>query len=317
MKARTSYVLVGLFVLTLGVALIAGILWLTTGGPPKDYDFYLVYMTESVSGLNVDAPVKYKGVNRGRVREVELDPTDSERVRLLLVVLDGTPINSETKATLEYQGLTGIASINLVGGSKDAPPLTTPPGEDYPVIPSKPSLLARLDETVSDLLANLIVTSERVNALLDDGNRASFAVTLQNLATLTKTLNERAQDLEQLVANLNAVSTSAQQATADLPALIAQFKSSGAALERMADQLASAGGEIGSMGKDLHGSLVASSTQLQSFTRDTLPEANQLVVELRRSAESLRRATERLERDPRSLLFGSPKPPPGPGEEGQ
>jgi phospholipid/cholesterol/gamma-HCH transport system substrate-binding protein len=316
-KARTSYVLVGLFVLTLGVALIAGILWLTTGGPPKDYDFYLVYMTESVSGLNVDAPVKYKGVNRGRVREIELDPADPERVRLLLVVLHGTPINSETKATLEYQGLTGIAAINLISGSKDAPALTTPPGEDYPVIPSKPSLLSRLDETVSDLLANLIVTSERVNALLDDGNRASFAETLKNLSTLTKTLNARAQDLEQLIANLNSVSASAQQATTDLPALIAQFKSSGAALERMADQLASAGEEIGSMGKDLHGSLAASGSQLQSFTRDTLPEANQLVIELRRSAENLRRATETLERDPRSLLFGPPKPPPGPGEEGQ
>ena len=126
MKARTSYVLVGLFVLTLGVVLIAAILWLTTGGPPKDYDFYLVYMTESVTGLNLDAPVKYKGVNRGRVREIELDPNDPERVRVLLVVQKGTPINSATKATLEYQGLTGIASINLVGGSKDAQPLSVP-----------------------------------------------------------------------------------------------------------------------------------------------------------------------------------------------
>jgi phospholipid/cholesterol/gamma-HCH transport system substrate-binding protein len=192
MKARTSYVLVGLFVLGLGVALIAAILWLTTGGPPRDYDFYLVYMTESVSGLNIDAPVKYKGVDRGRVREIELDPNDPERVRLLLVVQQGTPINSETKATLEFQGLTGIAAINLVGGRKDAPPLAVPAGERYPVIPSKPSLLARLDETVSDLLANLIETSNRVNALLDEPNRVAISTTLDNLASLTGMLDARA-----------------------------------------------------------------------------------------------------------------------------
>src|SRR5262245_4882359 len=160
-----------MFVLTLGVLLIAAILWLTTGGPPKDYDFYLVYVTESVSGLNLDAPVKYKGVNRGRVREIELDPNNPERVRLLLVVQQGTPINSETKATLEYQGLTGIASINLVGGRKDAPPLTVPEGEKYPVIPNKPSLFARFDEIISGLLASLSETSNRVNALLREPNR--------------------------------------------------------------------------------------------------------------------------------------------------
>ena len=317
MKARTSYVLVGLFVLTLGVALIAAILWLTTGGPPKDYDFYLVYMTESVSGLNVDAAVKYKGVNRGRVREIELDPANPERVRLLLVVLDGTPINSETKATLEYQGLTGIAAINLVGGRKEAPALTIPPGEDYPVIPSKPSLLARLDETVSQLLANLIVMSERVNALLDENNRLALGETLQNVSALTKTLDARARDLQGLVANLNDVSRSVQEASTELPAMIAQFKSSGAALERMADELAGAGAEIGSMGKDLHGSLASSGAQLESFTRGTLPEAGQMVIELRRAAENLRRATETLERDPRALLFGPPTPQPGPGEEGR
>lgn len=314
MKARSSYVLVGLFVLLLGAALVASILWLTTGGPPKDYDFYLVYMTESVSGLNIDAPVKYKGVNRGRVREIELDPENPERIRLLLVVLDGTPINSETEATLEYQGLTGIASINLVGGGKDAAPLTTPPGEEYPVIRSRPSLLARLDETVSELLENLIQTSARVNALLDDQNRQALSETFANLARLTKTLDARAQELERLLASLDGVARSAEAAAQGLPDLIAQFKESASALERMAEELAGSGREIGAAGKSLRATLEASGPDLQQFTRTTLPEASQLVSEMRRAAENLRRATEALERDPRALIFGPAKPEPGPGE---
>jgi phospholipid/cholesterol/gamma-HCH transport system substrate-binding protein len=316
MKARANYVLVGLFVLLLGLALIAAVLWLTTGGPPKDYDFYIVYSTESVSGLTVDAAVKYKGVNRGRVREIELDPNDPERVRILLVVQQGTPISSETQATLEYQGLTGIASINLVGGGKDAPPLTIPPGEQYPVIQSKPSLLARLNETASELLVSLIELSERLSLLFDEPNRAALSESFANLAKLTKTLDARANELSTLIANLDAVSRDVQTASRELPEMIAQFKSSGAALERMADELSAAGTEVRALGAEARETLTQSGTDIQHFTRTTLPEANQLVVEMRRAAENLRRATEQLERDPRALLFGPPTAPPGPGEKG-
>jgi len=91
MAQKSSFVLVGLFVLVLGIGLVAGILWLTTGGPPKDYDYYRVYMTESVSGLSVDAAVKYKGVNVGRVRDISLDPENPEQVRILLGWLGATP----------------------------------------------------------------------------------------------------------------------------------------------------------------------------------------------------------------------------------
>jgi phospholipid/cholesterol/gamma-HCH transport system substrate-binding protein len=316
MKARASYVLVGLFVLVLGLALIAAVLWLTTGGPPKDYDFYTVYSTESVSGLNIDAAVKYKGVNRGRVREIELDPNNPERVRILLVVQKGTPISSETQATLEYQGLTGIASINLVGGRKDAAPLTIPPGEPYPVIPSKPSLFAALNETASELLAKLIELSERLSALFDEPNRQALSETFANLANLTKTLDARSDELSTLIANFESASRDVKTASAEMPEMIAQFKSSAIAFERMSDQLSAAGAEVEALGSEARGTLAASGADLQHFTRTTLPEATQLVVELRRAAENLRRASEQLERDPRALIFGPPKAPPGPGEEG-
>ena len=90
MKARANYVLVGLFVLLLGVALIAAILWLTTGGPPKDYDFYIVYSTESVSGLNIDAPVKYKGVEY--TESSSLPRRFGASARLMLPLMSFVPI---------------------------------------------------------------------------------------------------------------------------------------------------------------------------------------------------------------------------------
>ena len=117
MTGKTNYVLVGLFVLALTLTLIAGVLWLGSGGPGRVYDEYLLYMQESVSGLSRDNAVKYHGVDVGRVREIALDPRRAEEVRLLLEIDRGTPIREDTVATLETQGLTGLAYINLTGGA--------------------------------------------------------------------------------------------------------------------------------------------------------------------------------------------------------
>ena len=81
MEERVNYFLVGLFTLVLGAALVGGVLWLGSGkSQRKSYDVYLVDMTESVSGLSLDSAVKYRGVEVGRVRRIELVPDDGEVV---------------------------------------------------------------------------------------------------------------------------------------------------------------------------------------------------------------------------------------------
>lgn len=314
MTAKSSYVLVGLFVLILGVALIGGILWLSTGGPPKDYEFYLVYMPESVSGLSLDAPVKYKGVNVGRVRDIRLNPDNPEEVRLLLVVLQGTPVNAETTATLEVQGLTGVANVNLSGGGPNSPPLQKPDNEPYPVIQSRPSLLVRLDDTVSELLGNLIETSARLNALLDQQNREAISGTLQNVQTMTANFAGQSERVDAIVKELSTVMSNTRAATDRLPALLGQIERSAMAFESMAQALSETGNVLQVAGESLKGTIEVSGADLRAFTGDTLPEAGTLVSELRQTARNLRRMSERLQGDPSMLLFGPPKPAPGPGE---
>lgn len=315
MTPKSSYVLVGLFVLILGVALIGGILWLSTGGPPKDYEFYLVYMPESVSGLSIDAPVKYKGVNVGRVRDIRLNPDNPEEVRLLLVVLQGTPVNAETTATLEVQGLTGVANVNLSGGGPDSEPLLKMDNEPYPIIQSRPSLLVRLDDTVSELLGNLIETSARLNALLDQQNRTAISDTLENVQTLTANFANQSERVDEIVTELSLTLRNARSATEHLPELLGQFERSAAALETMAQTLADTGTVLQDASVDLKSTIEVSGQDLRSFTGDALPEAGTLVSELRSTARNLRRMSESLQRDPSMLLFGPPKPPPGPGEK--
>lgn len=314
MTPRSSYVLVGVFVLMLGAAFVAGLLWLTTGGPPRDYDGYLVYMTESVSGLNVDAEVKYKGVNVGRVSELGLDPERPERVRIQLLILKGTPVKEDTVATLELQGITGIASINLSGGSSASQPLMPTAGEEYAVIPSRPSLLVRLDDTVSELLASLIRSSDSVGDLLDENNRKTITATLQSSRALTEQLSLRASELEVLLGNANSMIGRMNSAVDGLPAMLEQFETTAGALEEMAVSLAGASETLQATSLDLQTTVAQSGADIRGFTAASLPQANTLISELKITASNLRQVSESLQDDPSRVLFGGPKPKPGPGE---
>lgn len=313
MNTRTNNVLVGLFVLFLLGTLIAGVLWLSAGGPPRDYDYYLSYMTESVSGLSVDAAVKYKGVNVGRVREISLNPENPQEVRLLLMVQEGTPVVEDTVATLELQGLTGLANINLSGGSKDSKPLTKG-DDDWPVIPSRPSLLVRLDDTLSELIGNLIQTSANLNALTNEGNRAALTAVLKNVEQTTAAMAGESVDMKGLVAEAHATLKNMRVASERVPAVIERFQASAEALENMANTLAATSGTLNETGIALRQTVETSGRDIQRFTSVAMPEAGVLVTELRQTAENLRRMSELLERDPSVLLYGGPPQDPGPGE---
>jgi phospholipid/cholesterol/gamma-HCH transport system substrate-binding protein len=307
MNAKTNYILVGLFVLGLGAAFIGVLLWLSAGGPGKHYDKYIVYMTESVSGLSKDAGVKYRGVDVGRVRDISLDPTNPERVRLLLDIEEGTPIKVDTVATLETQGLTGLASINLSGGSKDALPLRASKDGQYPVIPSRPSLLGRLDQSVSKLIENLIETSNRLNHLLDHGNQDAVSNTLKHFETISAHLADNMNTVSTAMNDFAATMRNVRQASGDLPKLVKQARDGAAAMKHMADELAATG-------VALRKRVDAGGKDMQRFASQTLPQAQAMVEELRLAAENLRRMSEQLQRNPSVLIYGAPKPAPGPGE---
>ena len=169
-----NYPLVGLFVIILGAVLIAGVLWLASGGAfQKHYDLYLAIENESVAGLNLDAPVKYNGVDVGKVRKIWLEPGNPEQVNLLFAIEHGTPIKVDTMAVLKTQGLTGIAYVELSGGARDSPPLTATDGNEYPVIPTKPSLTARLEYILTSVLAKLDSTSSSINCSAGTGSGTS------------------------------------------------------------------------------------------------------------------------------------------------
>ena len=305
-----NYALVGAFVLVLGAVLIAGALWLASGGAfQKKYDLYLAIEEESVAGLNLNAPVKFNGVDVGKVRDIRIDPDNPERVILLFAIERGTPIKDDTVAILKTQGLTGIAYVELTGGTRDAAPLGAKPGSDYPVIQTKPSLSARLENVLTSVLAKLDSTSKNINAILSEENQASFKNALADIATVAHTIAARKETLDAGMVNAARTFENSAGASARMGPAIGRVGRAADAIEKMGNEVAStsagAGKTVSAVGNDV-----------KRFTSETLPELERLLGELSVLSTSLRRLTEQTERNPSGLLFGRQPVPEGPGETG-
>ncbi len=304
METKVNYAVVGAFVLLLAASIIGGVLWISSGGAGrKDYDTYLAFFWESVSGLNLNAPVKYKGVEVGAVREIGLDPADPQRVRLVLAIERGVPIKQDTVAVLSVQGLTGIAFLDLGGGSRESPLLEADEPGGYPVIPTGPSLLRRLDTGTTALVADLSQTAQSIGELVDAETRETLQRTLRNLDTVVAVFAERSKAIDQGLTDVAATLGHGARASAELAQLVQQVSRTAAAVERAAAEVAKAGtaaqGALDGVG------------QLGS---EALPELQRLLAEARVLTASLARVTRELERDPSALVTGRVAPEPGPGE---
>jgi phospholipid/cholesterol/gamma-HCH transport system substrate-binding protein len=174
METNVNYTLVGAFVIFLIALLTVVILWLSTGLSFAEYNFYRVDMTESISGLNLDEPVEFNGVPVGKVQEITIDKTNPQLVKLLLKIKSSTPITQGTVATLSPRGITGITFIALEDKGTNISPLTTAPGEEYPIIKTKPSIFVRLDTVLTQMNKSLRRLSQSFKSLLSDENIDAF-----------------------------------------------------------------------------------------------------------------------------------------------
>jgi phospholipid/cholesterol/gamma-HCH transport system substrate-binding protein len=260
-----------------------------------------------VAGLNLNAPVKYNGVDVGKVRQIQLDPGNPEQVNLLFAIERGTPIREDTVAVLKTQGLTGIAYVELSGGTRDAPPLLASEGSDYPVIRTKPSLSARLENVLTTVLTKVDSLSNNVNAMLSDENRTAFASALADIALVAHTIAARKDALDSGITHAARTFENTSRATAQIGPVIDRIGRSADAVGKMGSAVArtsaSAGKTVDAVGADL-----------QRFSTETLPELERLLEELTVLSTSLRRLAEQTERNPAGLLFGRRPVPDGPGE---
>lgn len=286
METKVNYVLVGLFVLVLTAAAIVAGLWLASDLGVTRYRPYLAYFHESVAGLNPSAAVKYRGVDVGLVRALSLDPADPTRVQVRLDIAEGTPVRTDTYAILKFQGLTGIAFVELEGGAHGRPLASPLPDGSPAVIPTRPSPAGRLDEAVSRAAARIDELGARLAAVLDQENIQALRHILANLEEATSTLARNGGKLGTLLTDYDRLAAQLTQAATVVTRLGRQLERTSAAT-----------------GRDLHQALLTLEAEVQ-----------RLSLEVGASARELRRLTRRLSQNPNALIYGPPQPPPGPGE---
>ena len=306
METKVNYTLVGAFVVLLTAGFIGSVLWLVSGKAYHTrFDTYVAYFDESVAGLGRNAPVRYRGVDIGHVRQIALDADRPQQVRVVLEIEPAVPLYSDTVATLRSQGLTGLVHVELSGGTPGKARRLVP-GTPPPVLVTGPSLLVRLDGAVSQLIATLNRTADGVNTLLEPDNRKALKQLLTDLAAVSATLSAQRPRIERGLQQAVLTTEQTAAASAELPRLLERIGRSADAVDQLAIDLRSTSRQT----RDLFGQAARDASR---FSGETLPELARLTQEMRDLTQSLRRTAEAVEQQP-SLLLQGQTPPTGPGE---
>jgi phospholipid/cholesterol/gamma-HCH transport system substrate-binding protein len=316
MEIRASYLVVGAAVLALVAGLAAFSVWLVKADIDRQVDPYQIAFAGSVTGLQQGSQVRYRGVPVGRVTEIRIDP---ERVEWVLVTIEidrGTPIRQDTVASLEMQGITGIAFVQLRGGTQASPPLIAAEGQALPQIESRRSTLERLFESTPELLVHSLALVERAALLLNDQNLQALTKSLQNLETLTTNLARHTGDVEGVLAQAGGAAKSFGDVSREVGGLASDLRSLTARVDEQFDGIGEEVGATLSETRQAASTLGRAAGELEvlvgglrqplgDFSATGLYEFTQLVGETRQLIAALTRITKEFERDPAGFLIGS------------
>jgi len=183
MNNRVNYTIVGILVIVVISLMVAFTYWLIKPELSSDIKKYTIYFDESVLGLNIDAPVKYRGISVGKVKVLEINPNNSEQVQVTVSILKTTPIKTDTVAKLTAQGITGLTYINLSMGVHNAKVLTLKENEEYPVIKTVPSFFENFEKSLGSMSSHLSSTLGLTEKLLGANNQKQMSLLLKHSAS--------------------------------------------------------------------------------------------------------------------------------------
>ena len=305
MENRSHALIAGIFTLLLGLAAAVSIWWF--GGKREATHDFIVVTRQNVTGLSVQGQVRYRGMKVGKVQSIELDPKDVRNILIRIDVSDSVPITRGTTAKIGYQGVTGIAHIQLEESGRDNTPLSTPlsgVGAEPPRIAMQQSLLEELSEVGGEVLHKARDVLASVNQVLNAENRQHIAKTLNNLEKTTRMSGETLERLNSLLSPqnlrvLNSTFARAEQTVGQATPFFAEARGLVARLQAASDKFEAALGDPATGGA---GALA--------------PRLNELSLDLTSTSRQLNRVLQVLETSPQSLVFGTPPHLAGPGEPG-
>lgn len=303
MERDANYVAVGAFILLAVAAAVGFLLWYNDASDGREYDVYEIYFAGSVSGLDRGSPVRYLGVDVGRVRRLAIDHKRVGRVVVIAEVDRTAPISSATRASLGLQGVTGLLYVNL----KEAPEIDgTKPlakGERYPIIESVASDFDTFLASLPELMSRASSLLERVGRVLSDENLTALADTMGNLNKATASLPATTRNVGELVEQMRGTVVEIRGAAEGLRGLVGDTRPEiKIAIEKVgvvADNLAQASQRIDQLAQK-------SESQIGHFAEHGLFEMERLVRETRSAAREFRDLSRSLQENPSQILYEPP-----------
>ncbi len=295
METRSNYVLVGTVTLALLVGLLVFIVWLAglSNQATKCFD---IYFSQGVGGLNKGSPVNFQGVPVGQIEKISLLPDRPEFVWVRVQVDSETPVLQGTTAQIKGVGFTGVSEIALEGAVKGGQPLTQVGPQGCPVIPASSGGLGALLNSAPELIDRIQRLTERLTELLSDRNQNSISDILENVEKTTDVLAQRAPDLANAIGDARIA---ARQAgiTAQRVGLLADSTNRlvNEQGKPAAEDLRKAIAAVQHSAENLDAMVADARPGVQNFSKNTLPEVNRLVHDLRGLSTSLTGFSERLE----------------------
>jgi len=315
MENKSHALAAGIFVLVVA-ALVAGLaMWLTRDS--GSYHSYELSSREGVSGLQPQAAVRYKGVAVGKVTQIGFDPQVSGNVLIRIAVEDGAPITPTTFAVLNYQGVTGLAYVQLDDAGEPQPALPSGPS-GLPRLPLQSSPFSKLADQGPEILAQVQEATRRINELLNEDNRKVFSTTMANIGQAAGSVSALSQRLDTTIAQR------LDPALAALPPLARDASQALHSLQSAGSQVSDMAGEIGRTAQRLNaqgGAIEQAAQGVQTLARaaerlntGTLPRIERASDATARTARQLGRVAAGFGDNPQSLIYGAGRALPGPGE---
>jgi phospholipid/cholesterol/gamma-HCH transport system substrate-binding protein len=317
MENRAHALAAGIFVAVLSLLLLGLASWLTRDTGKRD--IYEISTRETVTGLQPQAPVRYRGVDVGKVDTIGFDTKTAGNVLMRLEVDSAAPITADTFATLGFQGVTGLSFVQLDDSGKPSPRLV-PNKDDPPRIPLRPGLLAKLQDKGEKILDQVEQATVKINQVLADPNQKRLAAALDNVGTAAASVDKLSTSMTALldaqfgptrvnipafVKNADATLTSVRGSSDEAKAAIAEI---GKTAKRLNDK----DGPVDRLAEGAEGLAHAA----DSFNAATLPRINRVTEDASRAVRQLSRAVTGINDNPQSLIFGAGPAQPGPGEAG-
>lgn len=309
MENKAHALAAGAFVLVVAALLALLAVWLTRDNGERN--LYELSTRETISGLQPQAQVRFRGVPVGKVEFIGFDHKTKGNVLVRISVDVGTPLTQSTFATVSSQGVTGLGFIQL---EDDGPStvLLVPNDDDPPRIPLKPGLLDKLLGKSEVIMDQVEAASTKLNKLLGDGNQQALMSAVQQFGQAADSINKVVLKLDPVVASLPKLSQEASVTMKSLKTAADDVSKTAIEVGTTAERLNAKGGPLDKLAEG--GS--ALSATVETFSAATLPRLGDVAEETARAMRQLRRTVNAVDDNPQSLIFGNGPPTPGPGETG-